>query len=135
MSLQLKGEETLNTVVSVGPRAEKFNIVSNDHGRTQNCDFSVFAWKYPFWANLVQKLKIVSLSWTLVLIRIFHGDVHFFCFWPEKYLFWANLVHKIKIVTLRWNLAPRLMRICNIQWWCPLFLFLTVNILLGQICS
>ena len=23
---------------------------------------SVFNWKYPFWVNLVQKLKIVSLS-------------------------------------------------------------------------
>ena len=23
---------------------------------------SVFDWKYPFWANLVQKLKIASLS-------------------------------------------------------------------------
>ena len=24
--------------------------------------FSVFDWKYPFWANLVQKIKIVSLG-------------------------------------------------------------------------
>ena len=28
-------------VVSFGPRSEKFNIVSNDHGRTQKCDFCV----------------------------------------------------------------------------------------------
>ena len=27
--------------MSVGPRSEKFNIVSNDHGRTQKCDFCV----------------------------------------------------------------------------------------------
>ena len=26
-------------IVSVGPRSEKFNIVSNDHGHTQKCDF------------------------------------------------------------------------------------------------
>ena len=34
--------------------------------------FFVFKWKYPFWANLVQKIKIISLSWNLVprLIRI-----------------------------------------------------------------
>ena len=40
-----------------GPRTEKFNIVSNDRGRTQNLDFSVLDPKYPFWASLVQKSK------------------------------------------------------------------------------
>ena len=30
-----KVERHLNTIVSTGRRAEKFNIVSNDHGRTQ----------------------------------------------------------------------------------------------------
>ena len=44
---------------------EKFNIVSKDHGRTLNCDFS--NGKYPFWSNLVQKVKIVSLSLNFVL--------------------------------------------------------------------
>ena len=24
--------------------------------------FSVFDWKYPFWANFVQKIKIISLG-------------------------------------------------------------------------
>ena len=70
----------------------KFNIVSNDHGRTQNWEltflstfgpeillptplwicgiqwwcslfsgtFSFLEWKYPFWENQVQKIKIVS---------------------------------------------------------------------------
>ena len=28
-------------IVPVGPRVEKFNIVSKDHGRTQDCNFSV----------------------------------------------------------------------------------------------
>ena len=34
--------------------------------------FSVLDWKYPSWANLVQKIKIISLTWNLVswLIRI-----------------------------------------------------------------
>ena len=47
-------------------------IVSNDYGRTHKCDFSIFDQKFPFWANLVKKIKIVSLSWNLVsrLIRI-----------------------------------------------------------------
>ena len=29
--------------------------------------FSVLDWKQPFWANLVQKKKFVSLDWNLVL--------------------------------------------------------------------
>ena len=34
--------------------------------------FFVFEWKYSFWANLVQKIKIVTLCWNLIprLIRI-----------------------------------------------------------------
>ena len=30
----------------------------------------IFEWKYPFWANLVQKIKIISLSWHLIPILI-----------------------------------------------------------------
>ena len=132
--------------------------------------FFVFEWKYPFWANLVQKVKIISWSWNLVarLIRIcrIQWCCSLFCFWVEipflgkfgpknqnchfklkigtytnsnmqnsmilftffvlerKYPFWANLFQKIKIVTLSWNLAPTLIRICRIQWWCLFFLFL-----------
>ena len=54
------------TVVSVGPHPEMFNIVGNDHGYTHRCEFSVLAHKHPFWANLVQKITILSLSWNLV---------------------------------------------------------------------
>ena len=34
--------------------------------------YSIFDRKYPFWVNLVQKIKIVSLSWNLArrLIRV-----------------------------------------------------------------
>ena len=49
--------------------------------------FFVFEWKYPFWANLVQKIKIISWSWNLVPTQLehaeFNGDVHSFCFWLE----------------------------------------------------
>ena len=41
---------------------EQFNMLGNDHGHTQMRDFSVFDWKHLFWVNLVQKLKIVTLS-------------------------------------------------------------------------
>ena len=43
-----------------GVHVEKFNTVSNDHGRMQKDDFSVLDRIYPFWVNLVQKLKILE---------------------------------------------------------------------------
>ena len=49
-------------LVSVGTRAKKFNIVRNNHGHTQRCEFSLLDRKHPFWASLAQKIKIVSLS-------------------------------------------------------------------------
>ena len=49
--------------------------------------FSVFDQKYRFWANCVQKIKIVTLSWNLVVWLIeyaeFSGDALFFSFRPE----------------------------------------------------
>ena len=92
--------------------------------------FFVFDWKYPFWANLIKKIKIISWSLNLVarLIRVcwIQWFVHFFPFWPEapfldkfgpncqylqffllairNALFWENLVKNIKVVSLRLNL-------------------------------
>ena len=63
-------------------------------------NFSVFDWKYSFWANLSQKINIVSLSWNMLPV-----------------------VQKIKIVSLNWNLVLRLNRIWRIQWWYSLFPF------------
>ena len=59
--------------MAVGVHAEKFNIVTNDQGRMQNCKFSVLHRKYPFLASLVQKSKFSVLSWNLLpwLIRIY----------------------------------------------------------------
>ena len=59
--------------MSVYRHVEKYNIVSNDSGHTQKCDFFILDRKYPFLGNLVQKIKIVSLSWISVprLIWIF----------------------------------------------------------------
>ena len=56
--------------------------------------------KTIFWANLVKKIKIVSLSGNLVPRLIdyaeFNVDVHFFSFLPEI-PFWANLSKKSKL--------------------------------------
>ena len=56
-----------------------------------------------------------------------------FSFLDQKNPFWANLVEKIQIVTLSGILVPRLIRICGIQWYCSLFLFLIINIFLSWV--
>ena len=74
---------------------------------------------YPFWINLVQKVKIVSLSWNLAssLIRTYrvNSGVHFFCIPLEKPLL-GNLVQTIKTVSLSWNLVLKLISIHRFQW-------------------
>ena len=49
-----------------------FNKLCNDHGHTQKCDFSVLHLKDTLRANLIQNIKIVSLSCDFVprLIRV-----------------------------------------------------------------
>ena len=77
--------------------------------------FSVFHQKYSFCANLVQKIKIVCLSWNLVPrpIRIWRNQwCPLFLFWLETTL-WVNLVLNTKIVNLSWKLVSRL--ICNAE--------------------
>ena len=105
--------------MSVGPCPEKLNVVSNDRGCTQKCDFSVLYWKYPLWANLVQIIKIVSSSWNLVhkINSNIQNSVMVFTFsiFDQKYPFWVNLVQKIKIASLSWNFVPRLIQISRIQ--------------------
>ena len=60
----------INAVVSVGPRAEKLNIASNDHGRTRKCDFTVLGRKCLF-RQIWSKNSKLSLSWNC--------GVHFLC--------------------------------------------------------
>ena len=50
----------------------------------------------------------------------------------HKYFLGANLFQKLEIVSVSWKLAPRLIGICRIQWWCSFFLFKTGNAFLGK---
>ena len=88
--------------MSVCPRAEKFNIVSKDHGRTHKCDFFVFDRKYPFQANLVKKKNqngTFKLKFgTQTNLNVQNSMMMFnFSVFDWKYTFWANLVQKIEI--------------------------------------
>ena len=79
--------------------------------KNQNCQF-----------ELKFGIVIVLLVFTLSIL-------------DQKNSSWANFVQKTKIVSLSWNLVPKLIRTCRIQWWCSLFLYLTINILLEKIWS
>ena len=100
--------------------------------------FSVLNGKHLFWANLVQKIKIVSLSWNMVPIQINNLNmqnsmvVFTFSVWEWKHSFGVNLVEKFNIVSLRGNLVPRTNQIRRIYWRCSLFLFSTGNTILGK---
>ena len=90
-----KEKRPLNTVVSL--------YISNDHGRTYKFDFSIFDRKYPFSANFVQKIKVVSLTLISVprqiqICRILWYSL--FSALDRKHPFWSNLVQKIKSVSL-----------------------------------
>ena len=119
-----------NTVVSVAPLQKCF-------------EFSVLDQIHPFWVNLVQKTKIVSLSWNLVPVLIWISTIQWWCsvfpFLTENVHLGrgggTNLVQKIKITSLSWNLVPGLIQICTIQWRYWLYLFLTRNTLFRQIWS
>ena len=93
--------------------------------------FFVFDQKCPLGANLVQKVKIISLGWNLVptLIRIckFQWWCSLFSFPIRNALCFENLVQNVKIVSLRVNLLARLIQMCRFQWCCSFVLFWTGN--------
>ena len=86
--------------------------------------FSVFDQKCLFWANLVQKVKIISLGWNLIpqLIRICRIQrwCSLFSFSIKNILFGQIWSEMWKLSVLRLNLVASLIRVCRIQWCCSL---------------
>ena len=119
----------------------KFGTYTSSNMQNSMVMFIFFAFdrKYPFWANSVQNIKILTLSWNLVHTPIRTCRIQWLCsiffVFEWKYPFWANLFQKIKIVILCWNLVSTLIGTCRIQWWCSFFLFLIWYTLFGQIWS
>ena len=62
---------------------------------------SILGWKHPFWASLVQKMKIVSFTCNLIHYELkyeqLNDDVHSFYFLTIL-LFMVILFEKIKTV-------------------------------------
>ena len=101
--LQLEGEEIFkNACVSVCPRAVKCNIVSNNIGLRQKCDFFCLRLEICCLGKFVERIKIFSLSWNLALRLI---QIHRIEWWCSIFLipsgnnlfFLANLVQKSKL--------------------------------------
>ena len=90
--------------MSFGPRAEKFKIASNDHGRTHKCDFPFPTGDTLFGQTWSKKLKLTVEAefGTETNSNNIHNSMVAFTFFVSgrKYSFWANLVQKIKIVKL-----------------------------------
>ena len=82
---------------------------SNVLNTTVIISFSVLDRKYPFWANLFQKIKIVCLDWNLVPSLIWMCWIqwcnHFFCYRQEVpflgkfYLKSQTCLFQLKFVT------------------------------------
>ena len=91
----LRSSKCLKTTVELTFTTQKANACSP----WTAC--SVFNWKYLFWVNLVQKLKIISLSWNFVprLIQICRIPwwCSFFFVFDWKYLSWQNWFKKSKL--------------------------------------
>ena len=85
----------------------KFSGQPNSHmqNSVMLLTFFVFDQKYPFWENLVQQMKIVSLRYNLIprLIQICRIKCRYslFLFSIRNALFCANLVQIVNIVSLR----------------------------------
>ena len=100
---------------------EKINIVGNNHGHKQNCDFSVWL-EISFLSKFQWKIKLKFGTRTNSNMQ---NQVVMFTFsvFHWKYHFRKNFFPKFKIASLTWNLVLRQIRICRIHWWCSLFLF------------
>ena len=110
---------------------QKFKFATEINSNMQNSMTVFFAsvldGKHPFWARLIQKMKIVSFSLNLIhsLTQIWRVQCwcSLFIFFNDT-PFYGKLVSKNQnCVCWSWNLEPRLIWLCNVQWWCSFFCF------------
>ena len=77
----LRSSKCLKTTVELTFTTQKANACSP----WTAC--SVFDWKYLFWVNLVQKLRIISLSWNFVPRQI---QICRIPWWYSLFRFWSG---------------------------------------------
>ena len=109
----LRSSQFLKTIVQLIFTTQKVNACSP----WTAC--SVFNWKYLFWANLVRKLKIMSLNWNFIptLIQICR-----ITWWCSLFLFstgntmLCKFDPKSKNYQFELKFCTRLIWICRIIW-------------------
>ena len=102
MTRSLRSSKCLKSTVELTFATQK----ANGSSRWNVC--SVFDWKYLFWVNLLQKLKIISLSWNFVprLIRVCRILQWFLLLlFSTGNTLLGKFGPKNQIVSLSWNLA------------------------------
>ena len=80
---------------------------------------SVFNWKYLFWVNLVQKLKIISLSWNFVPRLIQICRIPWWCsLFPFSTVdtFWGKFGLKNQNCQFELKFRTRLIWVCRIMY-------------------
>ena len=124
----LRSLTCLNTTVELTFTTQKANSCSP----WTTC----FQLEIRFWVNLVQKLKIISLSWNCVP-RLIPWWCSTFLFSTGKYLFGQIWSKKSKFSVWAENLHLTNLNMQNYEenMWCSLFLFYTRKMLFGQIWS
>ena len=108
----LRSSKCLKTTVELTVTIQKSNAFSP----WTAC--SVFNWKHVFWVNLVERLKIISISWNFVtrLVQICRIQ-----WWCSLFLlsigntFLGNFDLKNKICHLELKFCTRLIWICKIM--------------------
>ena len=71
-----------------------------------------------------------QLKWSV--LQKWYSSKFIFKFLTGNTLFREILVRKFKIPCLNWNLVRRLIRMCIIHWWSPVFSFSTKNTFLSK---
>ena len=92
--------------------------------------FSDLEWKYPFWGNLIQKIKIVSLSWNSVPRLIWICRIHWYC---SLFLFLTGNTLLGQILSLKLRFATWKFQIRRIRNLLTFFQFLPDILFLGKI--
>ena len=108
--------KTVRVVVPVGPQVEKFTVVNNDDGRTQNCDFSVIDGNIlSEQARSKNQKLLVEAEFCYLDYSNMQNSMAMFAFstFHRKYLFWGKFGPKTQ--NCQFKLKPSTQTNLNMQ--------------------
>ena len=77
--------------------------------------FFLFEWKYRFWENLFQKIKILILSWNLLATLIRTCRIQW-CFWFRQFLTGNNVFGQICSKKSKLSLYPEIWYLDSLEY-------------------